>query len=95
MCVNASFCVKEMQRAVGSNGWYSKGKEFQKETALRAVGFEPCFCKAVCLFKKKEKKKKKRTGCRGEEFLKCIHLFFFGGGENIRRDRVKVVEPDR
>lgn len=48
--MHSSDCVKEMQRAFSSNGWYSKSKEFQKETALRAVGFELCLCKAVCFF---------------------------------------------
>lgn len=72
---HSSDCVKEMQRAFSSNGWYSKSKEFQKETALRAVRFELCLCKAVCLSRS---------------------VFnFLGGGENIRINKVKMVEPDR
>lgn len=47
VCKRTRVTVKEMQRAFSSNGWYSKSREFQKETALRAVGFELCLCKAV------------------------------------------------
>lgn len=65
-----------MQRAFSSNGWHSKSEEFQKETALRAAGFELCLCKAGRLMEKR--------------------LFtFLGGGENPRRRKVKVPEPDR
>lgn len=80
-CVNTrecvlSECIKVMQRAFSSNGWHSKSKEFQKETALRAAGFELCLCKAGRLTEKR--------------------LFtFLGGGENTRRSKVKVREPDR
>lgn len=73
--------AREMQRASSSNGPYSKSKEFQKESALRALGFELCLCKAGCPPKKK-KKEKGRKKTREGDILNPEFAFLEGGEHN-------------
>lgn len=75
-----------MQRVFSSNEPYSKSREFQKETALRATEFE-LFVKRSPLFRKEQEKK---------EGIPEVHsLRFIGGGRILGEKRQKVLEPDR
>lgn len=71
--------VKEMQRAFSSNGWYSKSRHFQKETALRAAEF----VQSSLPFKKKTSK----------ELIPEVHsLSLLRKGANFRGYKEVVVE---